>query len=178
MEDDRINCSIGIDRTPGRGLMRVKPLHHQHADVGTGLISLIYVSKATLGTVSTDTDLAALLNSARKHNAARAISGALIFTGAGFAQILEGEAEPVHELLDKILLDSRHSEVVVLREWFIDERLFEDWALAYAGPSAYVARVMAKPLAEALCGTSPDIGQLVRLLVQFAATGGTTRSAE
>ena len=141
------------------------------------LISLLYVSNAKLGS-DRDAALAAILNWSRGYNAAMGVSGTLVFTGAHFAQILEGEAAALRQLFANIRVDSRHLDVVVLKEWSIDERLFQDWALAYAGPSAYVARVIGKPLAEVLCGATPDIGQLVRLMVQFAATDGTKRSAE
>lgn len=155
----------------------MRPRHGRYAGVAIALISLLYVSNAKLETSNADAALAALLAAARNHNTALGISGALIFTGASFAQILEGEAAPVRQLLAKILVDPRHSDIVVLKEWPIDERLFQDWALAYAGPSAYVGRIMAKPLDQALRGADPDIGQLVRLLVQFATSGGTTRLA-
>lgn len=141
------------------------------------LIALLYVSYATLG-ANQDASLAAILDWSRVYNPTVGISGALLFTGTRFAQILEGEAVEVHRLLANIRMDSRHADVVVLQEWPIQERLFQGWALAYAGPSDYVERVMSKPLDAVRQGARPDVGQLVRLMVQFAATDGITRSAE
>jgi hypothetical protein len=75
-----------------------------------------------------------------KRNSARHITGALMFTGEHFAQILEGKAADVDAVMASILADPRHDDIIVMTQERIVERSFGDWTLAYAGPSRFVAR--------------------------------------
>jgi hypothetical protein len=77
-----------------------------------------------------------ILLSARDKNKDAGISGALLFNGAAFAQLLEGPLEAVEEVFEQIQCDTRHSDVVMLRNAESAKRVFSDWSMAYADPAA------------------------------------------
>jgi hypothetical protein len=93
------------------------------------MFSLVYVSSATV-TFSAD-DLRALLEQSRRDNAARQVSGILLFKGGNFMQLLEGDEAVVRNLYKKISLDRRHTGSLVLLNSNADERMFADWSMAF-----------------------------------------------
>lgn len=132
------------------------------------MISKLYVSKSLISPSDSDAVIAGIVVHARERNATLGITGALVFTGTRFAQILEGDSAAIHGLLDTIRLDSRHTDMFVFNEWAIERRLFRNWSMVYTGLSHYIGRAVSKPLAEAQRGSKPDLTHLVRLMVQFA----------
>jgi hypothetical protein len=127
------------------------------------LISLLYVSKAT----QPPEPVEAIVEVALSRNAALDVTGALLFTGSHFAQVLEGPAEGVDELMVSILRDTRHRDVDVIETVEIPERRFAGWSLAYAGPSLFVDRHL-RPLVEKRGGRE-QAAQLIRLMREFAS---------
>ncbi|MDO7844429.1 BLUF domain-containing protein [Sphingomonas immobilis] len=101
--------------------------------------SLLYVSHKTIDPGAEEV-IQDIVSAASVKNAALGVTGALVATRAHFAQILEGPADAVHDLMDSICRDARHTNVIVLREWAIIGRSFADFSLAYSGPSSYVAK--------------------------------------
>ena len=81
-----------------------------------------------------------IVEQAQINNALSSLTGALIFTGQHFAQVLEGPQEAIHTVMAYIHTDKRHSNVVVVDETPITRRLFADWQMAYHGPSQFVSR--------------------------------------
>ena len=134
------------------------------------LICLVYASNAAIRADDWEVELEALLRAGRAKNVKLGISGSLLFTGSRFAQLIEGQEATVHGLLDVIRLDTRHRDLVVLDHWSIKRRLFENWALAYAGPFGYFDRLIAKPLQAASRGLTPDVRPIVRLMAQLSST--------
>lgn len=132
------------------------------------MISILYVSKSLIAARDTDAVIADILVRSRKWNAEVGLTGALIFTGTRFAQLLEGDRASVHDILEKIRLDPRHTDMFVFDEWPIERRVFRNWSMAYTGLSHYIGRAVSKPLAEAQRGSKPDLSHLIRLMVQFA----------
>ena len=84
----------------------------------------------------TEAELEKLLERARVRNRIRGITGVLVFVDGVFLQILEGEKEVVHGLVQRIALDPRHSRLKVCHEQEIDERAFASWSMALVSPSA------------------------------------------
>lgn len=90
-----------------------------------------------LGYVSTETqplnndDLAALLRDARRRNEALGLTGLLLHREDSFFQILEGEAESVHQVFESISNDHRHGRIKVLFEGVIEDREFADWRMGF-----------------------------------------------
>jgi len=112
------------------------------------LTSLLYVSKSLVERLAQAESLQDIVEVARSRNAQLAVTGALIFTRAHFAQILEGSRAAVEELMVSIKRDARHQDVTVV-EWIdIESRRFPDWSMAYSGPSAYVDRHLSPFLCE------------------------------
>lgn len=93
------------------------------------MYSLVYVSSATID--FTPTELRALLDQSRRDNAAKQISGILLFKGGNFMQLLEGDEPTVTALYQKISRDPRHSGSLVLLTSHADERMFADWSMAF-----------------------------------------------
>ena len=85
-------------------------------------------------------DLEYLLAHARRHNAAKGITGALVYADGVFLQILEGDNTSVKDLMAKILQDVRHETVTIFRESEIPAAAFSGWDMAYvSATSAQVA---------------------------------------
>lgn len=93
------------------------------------LLSVIYVSVADPLLSSADID--AILVTARRNNARDALTGALIYNGHNFMQLLEGAADRVDACLAAIREDPRHSGMVEIRRRTIEEREFSDWTMLY-----------------------------------------------
>lgn len=101
---------------------------------------LVYVSECRINAADIDEVVAGLVRNSRSRNACLAVSGALLFTGTHFAQILEGPPESIALILSKLRHDPRHSNILVAAHHPITVRLFSEWQMAYHGPSQYVAR--------------------------------------
>jgi hypothetical protein len=78
-------------------------------------------------------ELRAILEASRKHNQANHVTGALLFTASGFAQVLEGYREPVERTFDRISADPRHADVSVLAFTPTERRSFPNWPMAFCG---------------------------------------------
>jgi Sensors of blue-light using FAD len=76
-------------------------------------------------------DLQELLEHARRSNAAKGITGALIYAEGTFLQILEGDKGLLQDLMARIRRDVRHESVVVLRESEVPVAIFGSWKMAY-----------------------------------------------
>lgn len=101
------------------------------------LFQIVYASRNyVLGTrEQINAEIASILEISRSNNARAGITGALLFNGNGFAQVLEGPMEAVEETYERIQCDPRHSDVVLLSNGETSERSFSDWSMAYADPS-------------------------------------------
>jgi hypothetical protein len=93
------------------------------------LYELIYRSEAD--TNVSDDDLINILSKARSNNSSRNITGCLLYNDHYFVQILEGEFKALNELFEKIKLDSRHHNVVLLHMQEIESRAYPDWTMAF-----------------------------------------------
>ena len=93
------------------------------------LYQLIYTSGATRELK--DMELARLLLAARSTNAARDVSGILLYYAGSFLQVLEGEREVVEELYDRIKKDPRHERVRTLLQRTVEKRQFRDWSMGF-----------------------------------------------
>jgi Sensors of blue-light using FAD len=73
--------------------------------------------------------LRAIMKTARTNNSERNITGCLIFDTHCFVQVLEGEAEKVLSLFEKISADSRHRAVTSLGTRMVMGRSFTGWSM-------------------------------------------------
>ncbi len=99
------------------------------------LYNLAYISKSTLqgSPEAVKAEIADILRAARRNNPALGVTGALLYSGGYFCQVIEGEAPVLEELFETIQMDRRHGQVVVLHFEPIESRGFSDWAMALAG---------------------------------------------
>ena len=90
------------------------------------LYNLVYCSRATEGV-----DAAAvnqIIETSRRYNPARSITGLLVFGSGIFFQWLEGPRDSVLALMALLKKDPRHHTVVLLTSGEeVRERLFPDW---------------------------------------------------
>ena len=70
-----------------------------------------------------------ILETSRKNNPARGITGLLCFGGGLFMQVLEGGRDEVCELYNTIVRDARHANVRLLSYEEIPERRFGSWTM-------------------------------------------------
>lgn len=76
----------------------------------------------------------------RGANAEAGITGALLFDGAHFVQVLEGSDASIDQLLPKLQADPRHDGLVMVKHAPLAERRFSGWALGYSGSSKFVTK--------------------------------------
>ena len=91
-----------------------------------GLEQLIYVSIDTRG-VTNPIRAADILAEARRNNARDDITGVLTFTGGRFIQILEGATDRLEDLLARLAVDTRHSDLQILVRRDVPDRDFKGW---------------------------------------------------
>jgi hypothetical protein len=126
---------------------------------------LLYVSNT-----ARDADPAMLediLAASRRNNPPLAITGILLHADGGFLQVLEGEADTVSALFDRIAADKRHWNTHVLLKRMA-ERAFGEWSMGFHRLSQSDGE-MFQISADAIAGRLRDAGQpvLVRLMENF-----------
>ena len=70
-----------------------------------------------------------ILTKSRSNNPSIGITGNLIYHADLFLQLLEGPHLAVHKLYETILADSRHADIIKLRDETVNRRLFASWAM-------------------------------------------------
>jgi Sensors of blue-light using FAD len=79
-----------------------------------------------------ESDLPLLLEQARSHNATHDLTGMLLYIGGSFFQVLEGAADVVESLREKIRRDPRHSQFTLIINEPIAARDFSDWSMGFS----------------------------------------------
>ena len=81
-----------------------------------------------------------MANSVQVRNRTLEVTGALIYAGARFAQLLEGPSRSVNQIMASVEQDQRHEQInhIPVRKRRV--RRFATWGMAYAGPSLHVDR--------------------------------------
>lgn len=79
------------------------------------------------------TCVADIIRTARRRNAELDVTGVLVFDGQRFCQYLEGPAEKITHLVERIRLDTRHVDFSPQYEGpLLGGRRFRQWSMAYA----------------------------------------------
>jgi len=99
------------------------------------LYQIAYISKnAVVGNEEEIKEqVKSILNTAQINNPKLGITGALLYSGDYFCQVIEGRREVLEDLFETIQMDPRHNEVTVLHFEPIERRNFSEWAMAMAG---------------------------------------------
>jgi len=88
---------------------------------------ILYVSKAVREL--SDDEVGRIAEVSRQNNAKKNISGLLMFQAGIFLQLLEGDAEAVEDLYQKIAQDPRHGHVTKIFSIDNNERMFAGWSM-------------------------------------------------
>ena len=72
-----------------------------------------------------------ILNVARQRNPTCHVTGMLCYDPRFFMQCLEGPKDAVNALYSDIARDSRHIQVTLLEYQAIEQRMFENWSMAF-----------------------------------------------
>lgn len=133
----------------------------------TDLHRIIYGSRPALDAPAA-TAIRDILRRARRNNGRRGITGALLFTGDRFVQVLEGPAAAVRGTFERIAQDRRHSQITLLHAAPVEARAFAGWALGYNGALAEhrveAAAFIEAALADPVRHTAPLLALLRRVM--------------
>lgn len=102
--------------------LRRPPMSQAPSDT---LHQVFYVSRS----MATPDDIQALLRTSVRRNAEHGLTGALLFTGGCFAQVLEGAPQALHDTMKRIAADSRHRGLRVLLQEPLAQRRFGNWGM-------------------------------------------------
>lgn len=89
------------------------------------LSQLVYVSKRNPN--CTEEEIEKILASCKKNNPPLQITGVLLYSDTKFIQMVEGDAKVITGLYDKIKLDNRHSNAMMISYGPISEKSFPSW---------------------------------------------------
>lgn len=117
------------------------------------LTSVFYVSRAQ---VQAD-EIKRIVEHSREANAARGLTGGMLYTGKFFAQVLEGPPAVVIDRWTVISADARHDLVKSLASTPIQKRQYGRWTMGYIHATA------ANTLIAQLLEGSIDPGKVTRL---------------
>lgn len=93
------------------------------------LYQLIYTSKRK--EICDDREIQNILDSCKRNNSTKDITGILLHSENNFIQYLEGEADTIKELYDLIKKDDRHERAIMISFGPITERVFPSWEMGY-----------------------------------------------
>ncbi len=118
----------------------------------------LYVSD--LAPAMPSTVVGQILRQSRERNHRLALSGALLFDGERFCQLLEGDPDTAQTLMHRIAQDARHCNVQLLIDRLEETpRLMTQWRCGYADHEAFDAIRIA-----ALSGPEQGTHEFLRLL--------------
>jgi hypothetical protein len=126
--------------------------------------STLYVSTRTFpsdGTVEIDGILAV----SRARNLSLDLTGGLIATPTHYAQMLEGPATALEEVMSSIRRDGRHTDLRFATLAPRPQRDLARWSLAYIGDSGYVSDLMSAVMTD---GDQRSFEAIRALMLMFA----------
>lgn len=107
--------------------------------------------------------LKALVAEAAGNNTERQITGALLYDGERFAEVLEGRRDNVEAAFHDIRHDSRHEDVTVIHRESVRRRAFARWTALYVDPPLQEFVALAQTN-EVSSGAEDDATALLALL--------------
>lgn len=91
------------------------------------LSQLVYVS--VRNAVCTDEEIQKILAACKRNNKEKDVTGVLLYSDTHFVQYLEGQYGKISSLYDKIKLDNRHKNAIMINTAPIKERSFPSWQM-------------------------------------------------
>lgn len=77
------------------------------------------------------TEIPRIVSVARANNARDGLTGVLVYTGADFAQLIEGPVPAVATLWARVAADHRHRDISILLDETNHRPWFPDWRMGY-----------------------------------------------
>lgn len=111
----------------------------------------------------------------RRRNAEVGVTGAMLFAGLHFVQVLEGPAAAVEAIFDRICCDLRHSSIAVVECGPVLEPAFGGAPMSYLIPDAAVGTAL-----DRLAGEAEGVdaaAAAMKLMLTLLQTPGTDRAA-
>ncbi len=93
------------------------------------MLQMIYTSVATKKVQPVE--LKDLRETSRRNNIRDGITGMLLYEDGTFIQVLEGDSEVVTSTFERISKDPRHSKILLIARFELDERTFTDWEMGF-----------------------------------------------
>lgn len=118
------------------------------------MLQLIYISSARKPLAQSE--LEALLATARRNNRFVGVTGLLLAGGQRFLQALEGPEKSVSYIFNKIAADDRHSGLVELGRKQVAQREFGSWEMAFEPAAAAAPGQGLRDEVEALVASLAD----------------------
>lgn len=109
----------------------------QASIVPQDLQTLVYVSRNRVHEHDVHDEISRIEATARHRNEANGITGVLLFSGCHYLQVLEGTADRLDELVDRLARDGRHSDIKIVIREPISHRRYSNWSMCYPGQTAY-----------------------------------------
>ena len=128
---------------------------------------LLYASKTCLDPERFNDEVSDIVSKSIARNRALEVTGALLFTGAYFAQRLEGPAKSIDELMESISADKRHECIRVVDDGPLESRDFSNWNMAYSGQSSFVESHVIAAFQAAGSARRTEAKRLIRLMHEF-----------
>lgn len=111
------------------------------------LEQLVYLSRSNIPLTSL-LDVADILDVSSRNNGLFRITGTLTYCDDRFVQLLEGPADALDWLVDRLRHDPRHRDLDILGRTAIRERAFPEWSMLFPTLTPVTGRLMARLIAD------------------------------
>jgi hypothetical protein len=91
------------------------------------LRQIVYISRAAPN--CDDDEVRDIAHVSQVQNAARGVTGLLLYDGRRFIQAIEGPPDAVQDTIDRIYADKRHDDVQTATDRLVDRRQFGSWSM-------------------------------------------------
>ena len=125
-----------------RPIQQAQHLVVEHMANQDGLTALVYVSSAA-GHLS-DQQIDGILASSRRVNAQAQVTGTLLHHDGTFLQYLEGPAEGVARVWERVAVCRMHHSINVLLREPLQARYFDQWHMGFVQAPATVLQALAQ----------------------------------
>lgn len=133
-----------------------------------GLTALVYVSSAT-GRLS-DQQIDGILASSRRHNAQAQVTGTLLHHDGTFLQYLEGPAQGMERVWQRVSNCRMHHGINVLLREPLGARHFDQWHMGFVQAPATVLQALSQGRWRASAGplmAAPEVSSPLGVLLDF-----------
>lgn len=128
--------------------------------------AILYASRALIGT--NPDAFSAIADKATVRNDAAGVTGALLFTGTHFAQLLEGPAAAIDTVFTRIMRDARHCDLRLLCRSSATYPRFDRWRSLPRDGSTYARGMVERAWWAGADACDGEARMLIRLLQALA----------